>query len=391
MQRKYITRRLNNGSYNFKRNFRRNEEYLLGKIDEYEKRGANMTGFMKGRLEESKVLLARIRSRGPSAAAAAAPLAAAAPAPLAARANEFLAVAEDGNGGGGGGGGGGSVWVPRAAVANAPKITLDIKLNTWIPWEAYPNDVPFRLEEPISGIGNGEYKLAAILGTKPLGQNVPYDLDLCIKDLCSRGEVKELDSANSFRPGVKGADLYRPIKYQISDLQKIIQTFNEEFEGALDKELTETVLSISPGEIGAQNLDKIQSICAALHHIKLSTVNSGRMYAAFDILTGAPRQVTANILYKLLIAEGRPLDEINGILGEPEFRRERIIGLLEHPFINDPLKLRRSLEEFPSILFEGLTLIFVHEEKGFYIVSNTAESVKYNRITQEKPRFKVRF
>jgi hypothetical protein len=93
----------------------------------------------------------------------------------------------------------------------------------------------------------------------------------------------------------------------------------------------------------------------------------------------------------LLIAEGRPLDEINGILGEPEFRRERIIGLLEHPFINDPLKLRRSLEEFPSILFEGLTLIFVHEEKGFYIVSNTAESVKYNRITQEKPRFKVRF
>jgi len=396
-----ITQRLNSGSYNFTRSFRTNEKYLLGKIDEYQKYGTNMPGYIKQRLQQSQELLGRLRSSAATGAAAPPPLAAAATgvatgpatgvatglAPLVAPANDFLGLAEPG----GGGGGGGSVWVPRAAVANAPKKTVELELDTWIKWDTYPNDVPFKLEEPISGIGNGEYKLAAILGTKPLGQNVPYDLDLCIKDLCSRGEVKELDSANSFRPGVKGVNLYRPIKYQISDLQKIIEAFNEEFEGVLHKELTETVLNISPGEIGAQNLDNIQSICVALHHIKLSTVNSGRMYDIFDILTAAPRQVNANMLYKLLMAEGRPLDEINRILGENEFRRERIISLLEHPFINDPLKLRRSLDEFPSILFEGLTLIFVDEKKGFYIASNTAETVKYNRITQDKPRFKVIF
>jgi hypothetical protein len=269
------------------------------------------------------------------------------------------------------------------------RSSVQLELNKWVPWEKYPNDVPFDYKP--SGIGNGEYKLAAILGTKPLGQNVPYDLDLCIKDLCSRGEVKELDSANSFRLGVDGVNLYRPIMYKISDLQRIIQKFNEEFEGVLDKELTEDVLSINPGEIGAENLGKIQSICERLHHIKLSTVNSGRMYDVFDILTAAPRQVNANMLYKLLMAEGRPLDEINGILGETEFKTERIICLLEHPFINDPLKLRRSLEEFPSILFEGLTLIFVDEKKGFYIVSDTAKTITYKRITQFKPRFHVRF
>jgi hypothetical protein len=82
----------------------------------------------------------------------------------------------------------GVVMFVLAAVANAPKKTVELELDTWIKWDTYPNDVPFKLEEPISGIGNGEYKLAAILGTKPLGQNVPYDLDLCIKDLCSRGE-----------------------------------------------------------------------------------------------------------------------------------------------------------------------------------------------------------
>lgn len=278
------------------------------------------------------------------------------------------------------------------------RSSVQLELNKWVPWEKYPNDVPFDVEEvekylgkKISGIGNGEHKMAEILGTEPLGQNVPYDLDLCIKGLCSRGEVKELDSANSFRSAVDGENLYRPIMYKISDLQRIIQKFNEEFEGVLDKELTEDVLSINPGEIGAENLGKIQSICQRLHHIKLSTVNSGRMYDIFDILTAAPRRVNANMLYKLLMAEGRPLDEINGILGETEFKTERIICLLEDPFINDPLKLRRSLEEFPSILFEGLTLIFVDEKKGFYIASNTAETVKYNRITQCKPRFKVIF
>jgi hypothetical protein len=51
--------------------------------------------------------------------------------------------------------------------------------------------------------------------------------------------------------------------------------------------------------------------------------------------------------------------------------------------------LNDKLNEIYSILFKEITLIFVDEDKGYYI--NTNSNIKFNRITMGTPRFKVSF
>ena len=416
-----ITQRLNSGSYNFTRNFRRNEKYLLEKIDEYQKYGTNMPGYIKQRLQQSQELLGRLRSSAASGAAAPAPLAAAAtgvatglatgPAPLVAPANDFLEFAEPG-GGGGGGGGGGSVWVPRAAVANAPKRTLDIELNTWIPWEAYPNDVPF--ESPLKGIGNGEHKLAEILGITPNGQNKKYDLDMCLnvkgRDLCTKGEVKEIKKDSSFFPGANGRNEFRKTKHLIANLQEIFNRLFNDYKDMLSAKIVEymscykerkdgsvsknDLLTMTPDEISQTNLPRLIETCKYLNLQRqriISSNNYKKLFRIHDVLSGELRDVNSSRLYKILSADSKSPEEITAVLGEQAYRLEQFLELIDHPIINNPEEFIRYLGQFAAKLFSDYTLILVNKKKGFYITDNLEARITIYRVTRAYPKFLITF
>lgn len=398
-QRKNIThnirQRLSSG-YNVTRNAKSNEKYLRGKIDEYESKGPSMKGFIKERLDESRTLLSRIHAKKANARGSKQVLPSGLVIPP--------GVVPDP------GGGSTANWVPKASVANPPKKALDLELNTWIPWEKYNNDIPFK--SSVKGIGNGEHKLAEILGTEPNGQNKKYDLDLCLKvkgrDLCTKGEVKEIEKDSSFFPGANGRNAFRQTKQEISSLQDVLRTVLKDFRSMLSSKFIEymtcykekadgsvskyDLLTMTPDEISQTNLPRLIEVCIFLHEQRVKEMEkSHRTFSSFDIITGEPRQISSSQMYKLCKADGGDTAKLIKILGEELFKRESFLEVTDHPIIKNPEGFQEYLGQFAARLFSDYTLILVNKKKGFYITDNLEARVTIYRITRAYPKFLITF
>ena len=394
-----------NGSYNVTRNLRRNERDLVAKIEEYKKKG-ELPGFMKKRLEEAEELLSRVRGKRLETISEVASVpnterrsAERVEAPVVPNVVKPVKIKK------------------TKVIAERPKPTekvLDEPFNKWIPWEKFPeaSEIPFTTS--VKGIGNGEHKLAAILGTTPNGQNKKYDLDLCLKvrdqDVCSKGEVKEIEKDSSFFPGANGRNEFRKTKHSLASLQEIFQTVFKEFKHKLSPSIIESMssyketadgkvvkndlLTMTPDEISQKNLPKLIEACVFLHNLRMAemkkTEDSGKTFTTYDILSGQQKQVGSTQLYKLCKAEDR-VSELVQILGEEIYEREKFLDVTDHPIIQNPEEFEKYLGSFAAKLFQGYTLILVNKTKGFYIAKDLEKHVKIYRITKAYPKFLISF
>jgi len=234
---------------------------------------------------------------------------------------------------------------------------INIKFNTWNSWNEESQKVPYK--STTKGIGNGEARVAFILKTKTLGQNNSYDIDLSIPCIHSKGEVKELDAANSFKAGRNGRDLLRPIKNDIITFLILIKSLS------IDKikEKVEIISEMSPDEICESNIMILSEICELLYNLKKDIPNNTKVYSSYDILTGEKKEINSTKLYKLMNADCKSIDEIKKELGEEEYENEKLLEKLDHCYINNPKILNDKLNEIYSNLFKEITLIFVDEDK----------------------------
>jgi hypothetical protein len=69
-------------------------------------------------------------------------------------------------------------------------------------------------------------------------------------------------------------------------------------------------------------------------------------------------------------------------------RRVRLLGYLAHDYIMDPGAFRAALGDLRD-MFGGLTLIFVHEKKGYCVWNDTMGEIQFHRITRGCPRFRA--
>lgn len=263
-----------------------------------------------------------------------------------------------------------------------------VENDKWNNWREETKQIPYKTN--IKGQGPGEDRIASLFNTKPKGQNVSYDIDLPSYYENRKGEVKELDSANTFQVGRDGRDNLRPIKTHIIKLLDIINNLAYESSDYIDdviKDKMVRILNISPDEICKSNISLINDICKYLHDLKERKYKDLPYMNTFDSITGFPTKVNIVIAYAVMIAEGKSELDIKKELGE-QFDNVRLLTCLNHPYIIDPSKMNGELNGICD-MFNSSTLIFVNE-KGYYVLcSNIKDKICFERITLGKPRFKV--
>ena len=264
-----------------------------------------------------------------------------------------------------------------------------VENDKWNDWCKETKQIPYKTN--IKGQGPGEERIAYLFNTKPKGQNVSYDIDLPSYYQNRKGEVKELDSADTFQVGRDGRDNLRPIKKLITELLDIINDLIDESSDYIDVDIKDKmirILKISPDEICKSNILLINEICKYLHNLKQEKYKVVPYMNTFDSITGLPNKVDMVRAYKVMVAEGKSELDIKKELGE-QFDNVRLLTRLEqHSYIIEPSKMNDDLNGICD-MFTSSTLIFVNE-KGYYVLcSNIKDKICFERITLGKPRFKV--
>jgi hypothetical protein len=240
------------------------------------------------------------------------------------------------------------------------------------------------------GKGNGEERIANLFKTTPKGQNVPYDIDLpnCYKN--QKGEVKQLDEANTFIVGRDGRDLLRPIK---SKIIKLFEIFNilESSTHIIDCDIKKKmghIANISPDEICKTNISRINELCKYVNNLKTITREKLTYINIHDSITGLQTKIHTLKAYAIMVAEQQSIFDIKKTLSNEQFDFAHLLTIIEHPYINDTSLMDNDLNSICD-MFSLSTLIFVNE-KGYYILcSNINHKICFERITGGRPRFKV--
>lgn len=266
---------------------------------------------------------------------------------------------------------------------------IEINNDKWNKWSSDSLKIPYT--STITGVGPGEFRIADLFNTKPLGQNMSYDINLPSNYKCCNCEIKETDNANSFRTGRDGRDKLRPIKGRIITLLNIfrilVDNFSTEISACQIKDIL-SIIDISPDEICKSNIKIINNLCHSLHELKIEKNNGLESATIFDSLTGKETSVTSLVVYNVFVAENRTDDIIKEKIGETEFIRAAILTLLNHDYIIYPRKFMEDLNGI-RVIFDNSTLILVNK-KGYYILTtNIEEKISFDRITLGVPRFKV--
>ena len=267
-------------------------------------------------------------------------------------------------------------------------LAIKIENDKWIDWPEETKNIPYKTN--IKGQGPGEDRIAHLFHTTPKGQNLPYDIDLPNYYQNTKGEVKELDSADTFRTGRDGRDRLRPIKTLIMTLvdtiNRLISESSEYIDDAIKRKMV-CISKISPDEICKSNVSLINDICKYLHDLKQLKYNDLPNVDIFNSITGLPTKVNMLMVYNIMVAEEQPELEIKKKLGS-HFDKIRLLTYLKHTYIIYPAKFMDDLNGICDI-FNLSTLIFVNK-KGYYILcSNIKEKICFERITLGNPRFKV--
>jgi hypothetical protein len=304
--------------------------------------------------------------------------------------------------------------LPEPPSPPPEKRVLDVNFNEWIPWGNYPDASAISFKSQKKGEGNGERKLAFILGTKPNGQNKRHDLDICVEikggELCKLAEIKEIEKDNSFFPGATGRNGFRITKANIASLQDIFR----ELKGAFAPYLTEEILgymscheekgdgtvlkydiiTMTPDEVSQTNLPRLIATCYYLRDKRQQILSSEKRSKRYDIhepMTGILTKVDSTMVYNSLLLWKKSPEEIRSVLGDDIYNDEKFLKLVEHKFIDEPNFLPELCKSFGPGIFSGYQVILVNKDKGFYIPDRLDNRLRIYRITRAYPKFIVAF
>lgn len=259
------------------------------------------------------------------------------------------------------------------------------QLNQWNPWTAKSANVEYS-HRP-AGTGSGEWKVAAELDGKILGQNSSYDMDALIEGSMQKLEVKEPDS-NSFRSGRNGRDALRPVK---SKLTTLLHFFAE--LSAVDvipdslKPLLVELSGLSPDELAEKTLVKLEQMCRDLHILSKKLVATMPTFPMFDCFTGERTEVKADVLYSTALCAGKSEVDLRKLMGDEWYTNTKTYtAYLTHPYIETPNRIRDDLNALRRI-FAGYIMVFVHKDRGYYLMDSPETKVTFQRITLGNPRF----
>lgn len=304
--------------------------------------------------------------------------------------------------------------LPEPQSPPPQKKVLDVNFNEWIPWDNYPDASAISFKSQKKGEGNGERKLAFILGTVPNGQNKRHDLDICVEikggELCKLAEIKEIEKDNSFFPGATGRNGFRITKANIASLQDIFRELKDAFAPYLTKEilgymscheekgdgtvLKYDIITMTPDEVSQTNLPRVIATCYYLRDKRQQILSSEKRSKRYDIhepMTGILTKVDSTMVYNSLLLWKKSPEEIRLVLGDDIYNDEKFLKLTEHQFINNPDYLPSVCNSFGPSIFTGYQVILVNKERGFYIPDRLDNRLKIYRITRAYPKFIVAF
>ena len=216
-------------------------------------------------------------------------------------------------------------------------------------------------------------RIAFISGVSPKGQNVPYDFDI---PNYGKYEVKQLDKG-TLNTGCKGRRALRPVLRKIEDILLL---------GDVPIKLPK----INLDEISEGNVKNINRYLRELNKHKKSLYDELSVHKMYDPVTGASKVCNSLEFYKALSVTRSP-DEVIEIMGLESYTIAKKIVYLSHPYIDSPEQMTIDLNNLAAKIFTDLHLIFVEEQKGYYIMKNPAPNLEFVRITRGTPRFKVNF
>lgn len=282
---------------------------------------------------------------------------------------------------------------------NAPKFD---ELNKWVD---FPSDVPLSGE---TGVGPGENRLADILGGKVQGQSESYDLDIPDGPFSGKWEVKAPDKDSEIRPGTEGnlavGAINKTLRIAFDELQEFIDFPGiEEIvkSNGMSSEYNQIVsfMKDSVTKSGKSNYDLLQSgeitaarfndimkiIMAASSIIKIA--ESKVMNVKINDKT---YKVTPTNMLRILRLLGIDEDEASSKLGDVS-NIAAALSILNSPVFSNPDILKSQWEK--TILAEDvfdLTGVILVTPEGFMMIKSPyKDKIKFSRISQGKPKFKV--
>jgi flagellin-specific chaperone FliS len=271
------------------------------------------------------------------------------------------------------------------------------KDDLWNAWTKKSSRVKFKSSE--KAIGDGEHKLGAEFGIKPLGQNSAYDLDV----LGEKWEIKKVDSDNSFRLGVEVATHYTPV---ISSVIRILENvlsikhdLLDSVSGKIMQSCIKSIESISPScetllldglrknEVAASNLQKANDIIEELKAILINDETKIQLYSSVD---GKICEYDSLIAFKKISLEDISIEEKIKLLGDKEIYNRALITseIADDLVIFENITLQDKLNKIIRNIFKDVKLVLVHEKQGYKPIRNL-KNIYCNRITSGLPRCKM--
>ena len=261
-----------------------------------------------------------------------------------------------------------------------PAVSVEPEM-TWIPWSEKSKNTLFK--SSVTGVGDGELKMADEFGTTILGQNSPYDMTLTLNGIKTKCDVKKLDAQDDFNTGREGRDALRPVKMLHTILLDSLEVFakSDVFTPG-EKGSLAWFHDKSPDELAVGTLKKLEAICSMLSEKKkkLRSTLPAVSFTAHSCAKEMPLDLFYLVCHQVGLAF--PVDYAS------HMETIMILQKMDHIYIDEPTRFMKDLDALVHELFTEITLVIVHEEKGYKILQDPS-IIKFYRITRGNPRFKV--
>jgi hypothetical protein len=272
--------------------------------------------------------------------------------------------------------------------------------DKWNSWSSKSKDYSFEYKE--QGIGDGEFKLGAEYGVKPLGQNENYDLLINGE----KWEVKKLDLDGSFRLGVEAQNEYFPIQMKLLQIFNAINIINSILSNRKDDQIkiqiqkiwgekinekfgtskTTIYEGLIKSEISESNLNMLNSILNELVDI-IKLPNSLQKIEITDPEMGLKKQISLEKYYSTLKSFGKSEEFLNKKLGN-DYSLILVKSMLNE-LMNDFEKdwLENTLNNVIRNIFHDKILVLVHKTDGYKPIKKI-KNIRCYRVTHGNPRVK---
>lgn len=272
--------------------------------------------------------------------------------------------------------------------------------DKWNSWSSKSKDYSFDYKE--QGIGDGEFKLGAEFGVRPLGQNQKYDLLINGE----KWEVKKLDLDGSFRLGVEAQNEYFPIQMKLLQIFNAVNIINSILSNCEDDQIkiqmqkiwdekinekfgsskTTIYEGLIKSEISESNLNMVNLILNELTAI-IKLPDSLQLIEIVNPETGIKEKISLEKYYSTLKSFGKSEKFLYGKLGS-DYSLTLVNSVLKElmgDFETDWLK--NTLNNVVRNIFHNRILVLVHEINGYKPIKKI-NNVRCYRITHGNPRVK---